>query len=292
MPVPAQMACTLVPAVTHDPRLPYIVRGYPEVLDRETAVALSTGELLSGYEDGEVYAFPGIETGMTESDWHFINQIDLPTVGDNFFKKAKSRSLLAPIEGTGEYAKHVLHHYFPDSKGDAVRFQKIVAATNESLRNLVRRLFPTYKFIGEDITWRFTKTESENIHFDSYGKADDVRHHVRLFVNFDTQPRLWAISHRVVEAINLYRDRVRPHRGPGANQFNSVLTSVIPWAECPRHFIAFAPGNAWLVNSQIVSHEIIFGRKLVACTFDVDPESMQTPAKHFPTIVEKALANI
>lgn len=226
------------------------------------------------YENGDVIVADSLDLPMQPEDWDFIKAIDLPPTLMLAVQKAREYDLMLPVTAAG-FPKHVLSYYFPGDLKKAVRFQQIMERVNKRVRRHVTDLFPCYDIVQEHITWRFTRTENEAIHFDSYaGNANDY-HNVRIFVNLDDKPRLWGVSHKVPAMIEKYPHLASLHDGEHPNLFNNVINKNVPWHEVPRHFVAFAPGNAWLVNSQLVSHEIIFGRKLLACVFSVDPKSMR-----------------
>jgi hypothetical protein len=48
-----------------------------------------------------------------------------------------------------------------------------------------------------------------------------------------------------------------------------------------RHHLAFAPGEVWLCESRLVSHQIYSGYRASAAMFYVKPESMDDPELRF-----------
>lgn len=248
------------------------------------------------YEDGKLILMDGIGAGLPidADEWAFLDKLVLPSVVDNNrVKKAKLKELLAPVDAA--YAKkHVLTAFGLDKNG-AVRFQGIIQRVNAELEKGVRALFPDYVIKNANATWRFTVTEAEEMHYDSYGYSTDEDHKVRLFVNMDNVPRLWGASHSMPAAVAVYADRIRQANvdlGEHPNLFNATLNKLMPWPEVPRTFLAFAPGAAWLVNSQLASHEIIFGRRMIGFTCDIEASSMQDPAKSFQSRAREALGSL
>jgi hypothetical protein len=287
----------LPPAFSRDERVRTAVALFADACDptgqSPDALLPDPQSVMASYEAGNVIAFPRSGLRLPESAWQFLSGMPIPVSDSNFIKKAKLRSLLAPVTAETWGVTHVLRAFFTEAD-DARQLQALIQNVNEQLRLLVAHLFPKYKVVGENITWRLTQTESEEMHYDSYGLDADPHHHVRVFVNLDTKPRLWGVGNPVDETIRLYRDRCRPHARPGqdANQFNGTLNKILPWEEIPRHFVAFAPGNLWLVNSQVVAHEIVFGRRMIAATFDVDPASMLDPSRLFAEVVRKTVTEV
>lgn len=263
---------------------------HPDVV---TKIRHAPVDVVTAYEAGDVVAFPSIGTLPLDSDdWAFINALKPPLDADKSIKKAKMKHVMIPV-GSVPDGEHVLNKLGIDARA-AEHLQGIISRVNAYLISFARLLFPSYRFLETDsgITWRFTVTESEEMHYDSYGGAEIENHHVRLFLNLDDRPRLWGIGNPVTRTLKIYRDRLAPYKHLHPNILNNEVNSALPWVEVPRHYAMFMPGNAWLVNSQLVAHEIIYGRKMVACTFEVDPRSMQDPSKSFNAKVRSAAAQI
>lgn len=249
-------------------------------------LASRADEIVANYEAGHVVVFPAVDLGLSVEDWTLLNSINAKAAENNWFKKAKLVALEAKFV-PGE--AHVLDHHCPGDRETAAKLQALVVRATARLRQIAKYMFPTYAVRGENITWRLTPNEGEPMHYDSYGFVADPHHHIRMFVNLDTCPRLWGVGPPVDVAIAAYRDRVREFDTFEANLFNAQLNLTLPWEEVARSHVAFAPGNVWLVNSQVVAHEIIYGRKMVACTFDVDPDSMTNRDMFFGDVVRRAL---
>jgi hypothetical protein len=255
------------------------------------ATHLPPEAMTTAYEAGKVLLFAkGIDLGLTDNDFRFINEIDPPEPDRKGAKKAKLRALLAEIPD--DYKQHILGAIVRSPK-QARRLQELVVSVTEKMQAYVQTWFPGYRIVNADgATWRFTRTEAESMHYDSYGTATDELHHVRLFVNLDNQPRLWGVSYPVSDILSQYCEQLRPAFNMHPNLLNAQLNKLLPWDELPRHYVAFPPGSAWLVNSQIVAHEIIYGRKMVAYTFDIDPTSMQNPERNFVNVVRNTIASL
>lgn len=297
MPLPLQMVCqrTAVSLSSYLPEWGTIPPGEQSALCQHHSHAAETilqnggqAKVQKTYEDGGLIIFDSAgNTMLKESDWHFLNSFQTGAKPDNRLKKAKMPDMLAPLPD--DYNQHVMS-LLGLTRDQAARLQGLIKKVNAYLRKLVGDLFPRYKVVGEGVTWRLTQTETEEMHFDSYGVATDENQKIRLFVNIDDKPRLWATSHVCTDAIRIYAGRLKGRDCTHPpNQFNNTLNKTMPWHEVPRNFFAFAPGSMWLVNSQIVSHEIIFGRKMIGFTCDVDPASMDAPEKSFQNITRKAL---
>lgn len=242
--------------------------------------------MLHHYEYNDVIVFKTAGLALTEDDWALINAINPPPSDDNWIKKAKLKALLAPHLPNKPHVLRTL------GVGEAKvgRVQELIRRVNAQLRAYVESWFPDYKILDDQsITWRFTPTESEAMHYDSYGVTANDYHNVRIFINLDDKPRLWGVGNPVDVTIKQHRDLCVPFENDHPNLFNAGLNKDLPWDQIPRHFVAFAPGNMWLVNSQTVAHEIIYGRKMIAATFACDPATMWKPEQSFVNVVKRAL---
>jgi hypothetical protein len=274
------------PTVSDNPR----VYTYGATYRDPTHASTMSQSFMESYEDSDLLLLLSAGLQLFDQDWALLNSIKPPVVQDNFAKKAKLRNLLADVT-MDNLPTHVLGR-LGLTLADAQHMQRVITSATDQLRLIVKGMFPMYKIVGEDITWRFTATEAEEMHYDSYGTTPTPHHHVRLFVNLDDKPRLWAISQRVENTMRTYRDRLKEANGLDPNSFNGRVNKLIPWDEMPRKYVTFMPGNAWLVNSQIVAHEIIYGRKMVACTFNVDPASMLDQKKSFNNVVRQTMKEV
>ena len=276
----------MLPAITVDPKVDTQVVYYDSPLAaRERGV-----DLREEYEDNKAILFEDAGLGITAEDWAFLDNINLPKINDNTYKKAKITQLVAPIT---DYSKHVLSGLFKNDRTTAERYRALVIAVTARVRKHVEGLFPGYRITDDSsITWRITLTDNEEIHYDSYGTSTSESHHVRVFVNLDSKPRLWGIGPVVDGTIKTYAERLAKHPVAHPNLFNATLNSVLPWHKIPRHYAAFVRNNMWMVNSQSVAHEAIFGRKLLACTYMCDPASIKDQSKSFQNLVRRTLKEI
>ncbi len=175
------------------------------------------------------------------------------------------------------------------SIGDAKQLQKLMVRVTQQVRTYVRTWFPMYEVVDDQsITWRLTQTESEPMHYDSYGVDPNDHHNVRVFINLDTKPRVWGLSRKVQDMIKIYSELMLPEKNQHPNLFTAALTKKLPWDKIPRTFVSFAPLNMWLVNSQVVAHEIIYGRRMLAATIACKPSSMVHKDLHFVDVVRNA----
>lgn len=263
-------------------RVPDYFVPLPTVTGAELVRTYESGCLLHGsLEDA------GIEIRDPEAlAWY------LPVSNDNATKKMCIASMEAPLDETiWSRNRHALTR-LTSGLAFARRIQAEARSLVAQMRRRVISWFPAYRVIGENITWRFTVTEHEEIHYDAYGDDSTDNHYVRFFINLDELPRLWGLSWPVTQMLRTFRSRCALGFHLHPNRLNAHVNRVVPWREVPRHYVAFAPGAVWLGNSQILAHEIVFGRRCLAGSFVIAPESMQDPQQSFVNSVRATIKEL
>lgn len=249
----------------------------------------SLGDLIvSWYEKGDVIIF---DKPWLKLDLEFLRSLPVLETAEMYLKKAKPKALLLPLNAES-FPEHILGKMFPGDLEKAHRYQEQILTVTEQICRFVDYTFPGYKIIDRDrYSWRFAMTENEGLHWDSYGLEPDDSSSVRVFVNLDDQPRVWEVSHKVETVIEAYKVKknLRRHKDMHPNLLNAQLNLDLPLKKLPRHRVEFAPLSMWLVNSQIVGHEIVYGRKMLAYTFRVDPSTLRNPENDFVKRVRRAM---
>ena len=225
------------------------------------------------YETGRVVVMDQVPI---DPNYDLLWNVEFPE-GSDSLKKIKHYELLKPIQN----AKHALVRIFGDETQLAEAFQKEVARITDILFAAAAQLFPTYKFLQEDMTWRFAVTHTEGLHFDVYDGVADL-HVLRLFVNLDSFPRVWYLGDRLETVLSKYD--IDESWGDDPNRWNERLTKEYGGdtfgyqpSSSPQHIALFAPGSMWIAHSQYVPHGPLFGRRMVALSIRVDPKSMHDP---------------
>ena len=160
-----------------------------------------------------------------------------------------------------------------------------IAAANAQIKESIRALFPMYYSLNcMNLTWRFSLTENEDLHFDTFRDGAPVparfrAHRIKFFINLDSEPRQWWTSHILPETLKVGRD-VLPDRLPNdINQVNYVINQAGPLAGGPHHKIHYPTFTAVFGNGEAVSHAIIYGRRMVAGEFECATGDMLDPGK-------------
>jgi hypothetical protein len=155
--------------------------------------------------------------------------------------------------------------------------------------------FPTYEPFRFIPSVRLTRTLFENLHWDNHSIDDDF-HQARIFANLDSRPRIWNVSHRFTDWVRRYYTQHDLGRFAGAdpNLMLDYITGDVfggtrrTWMDNqPRHRVAFEPGEVWLGESRMISHQIYYGESAIVYMWFVRAASMANPANRFNVLVEQ-----
>ena len=142
---------------------------------------------------------------------------------------------------------------------------------------------------------RLTQTLFEHLHWDEHRIEGDF-HTARVFANLDTRPRIWHLSHRFPEIVRmLYREHdLGRFAGRDPNELLSYINGEVlgglteKWKDkLPRHRIAFEPGEIWVGESRLLSHQIYYGEAALVYMWFVEAGSMANPDKRFNRQIEE-----
>jgi hypothetical protein len=174
------------------------------------------------------------------------------------------------------------------------RAARALQQAHDALLRLYELCFPNYDSFRLVPSVRLTRTLFENLHWDNHSIDDDF-HQTRIFANLDTRPRIWSISYQ-------FTDFVRDHyveydlgrfAGKDPNLMIHFITGKIlggtrkTWMDSlPRHRVAFDPGEVWLGESRLLSHQIFYGEAAMVYMWLVNNASMTDPANRFNERVE------
>ena len=164
--------------------------------------------------------------------------------------------------------------------------QAQIAGFNAEFRRGLSVLFPAYHSLwAANITWRLTHTVEEGMHFDSFDRgsplapAGKALHRIKIFMNIDREPRLWRTSLDLPGALAACRDKLPDELPDDVNVLNSVIDKVGALKAVPFHKLAYPTMSAVICNSEVVAHEVVYGRRVIGGEFLCSQEDMLDPAK-------------
>ena len=165
--------------------------------------------------------------------------------------------------------------------------QAQIASFNGQLRTALALLFPRYRSLEEgNITWRLTETIEEGLHLDVFkgGKplppSSKSRHRVKIFINIDRELRRWRTSRDLPGLLRAGRDALPDELPDEINVVNDVIDKLGVLEAQPCHKVAYPTMSALIVNAEVVAHEVVYGRRMVAAEFGCAREDMLDPARH------------
>lgn len=174
------------------------------------------------------------------------------------------------------------------------RASRVLEHAHDELLSLFDLCFPNYEAFRQVPSIRLTQTLFENLHWDNHSIEDDF-HQARIFANLDSRPRIWNVGHRLPDWLRLHYDEYDLGRfaGKDPNLLIDFITREVlggtrkTWMDHePRHRVAFEPGEVWLAESRLISHQIYYGEAAMVYMWFVTPQSMANPANAFNSRVE------
>ena len=287
-----------------------LIERHPDVADYIVEMSLreiaSRGGVADLFEEGQLVL---IKDYRLDFDFEALAALSKSTesIGDPELRR-KLKKLTAPQFFEGKAPKEKDGKLiFPDRvrqaiydtlcRGDGELFSRAAGALRHSHEEALRIFeicFPGYEPFRFIPSLRLTRTMFENLHWDNHSIDDDF-HQARIFANLDTRPRIWSISHRFTDWV---RQHYREHdlsrfAGKDPNLMLDHIAGAIlggtkkTWMDNePRHRVAFEPGEVWLGESRLISHQIYYGEAAMVYMWFVHVCSMANPANRFNNQVE------
>jgi hypothetical protein len=183
-------------------------------------------------------------------------------------------------------------------RGERDTFERASTALQNAHSEILRIFeicFPNYEQFRFIPSVRLTRTLFENLHWDNHSIDDDF-HQARIFTNLDTRPRLWNVSHRFTDWVGRHYDEYDLERfaGKDPNLMLDFITGEVfggtrrTWMDRqPRHRVAFDPGEVWLGESRLISHQIVYGESAAVYMWFVKAATMSNLNNRFNLRVEE-----
>lgn len=213
----------------------------------------------------------------------------------NFFEGASPKL----IDGSPHFEEPVRQAIYDTlCRGDRDLFDRAARALRYSHEEALRIFgicFPRYEAFRFVPSVRLTRTMFENLHWDNHSIDGDF-HQARVFANLDTRPRIWSVGHRFPDWLRLHYDEYGLQRfaGKDPNLLIDFITGEVlggtrnTWMDNePRHRVAFEPGEVWLGESRMISHQIYYGEAAMVYMWFVKVATMVAPDRRFNAQVER-----
>jgi hypothetical protein len=224
------------------------------------------------YEQDKVILFPSFPV---PADLDYLAQVSLP---EDFKKIGLVSGICQPLVScwSAETKDFVIKNRLFETglpPVEVIYLHQQICQIFQHLMDHVPKLFPRYRFMENagNITFRFCPTRDEGMHIDSFPGTSRI-HRVKLFVNFDTEPRQWRVSCSSFDLIQRLRRQLPDPLPDNMNEVNRLLNGLI--AEVPAHEVHFPRLSCVLANGETVAHQVVYGNRMVAFEWRVDPETM------------------
>jgi hypothetical protein len=267
-----------------NPNLPNYFVSRPEVTSAATARSV-----VDSYEAAEVITFPNLKIDIDHQFWSGLET-------DLFPELKKFGPVLNPDLDQNEQ-----HRRLRNGLVERGLDKRMARQMCDHFLSLCAQVLPVYEAIFSDyeferrkVMWRLNTIMAENLHVDTYKHETEV-HFARMFINLDTQPRIWHTSWRAQDMVEQAAGKIPPKqldkldRGQVWSRLNASFfgkNSREWWDDQPRHIAFFAPGDIWVVDSRQVAHQIFYGRRALSIDFSVPKALMKNPGRHYLEIAQ------
>ncbi len=172
------------------------------------------------------------------------------------------------------------------SESVAGYLQHQIRTCNDQMREALRILFPRYHSLScGNITWRLTDTPKSIMHIDHFNTDEATRdsvdrnHKIKVFINIDVEPRRWRTSFTLPEILARYQPQLSRVLPPRRNLIAWRCADLDLLKNAPAHEVAYPLMSAVIVNADVVSHQVISGKRVIAGEFFCEERDMLDPSK-------------
>ena len=267
-----------------NPNLPNYFVSRADITSADTA-----SSVVDEYEAANVITFPNLKVDIDHGFWGRVDTDEYPEL-------KKFGPVLMPDLSESEQHRRLRNGLVGKGldKTTAGQMCDHFMSICRQLLPVYETVFSHYQFERRKVMWRLNTIRAENMHVDTYKRETEL-HFARMFVNLDSQPRIWHTSWRIQDMVQQAMGTIPPgqlkklDRGQVWSKLNSSFfgqNSREWWDEQPRHIAFFGPGDVWVVDSRQVAHQIFYGRRALSIDFSVSKQHMKDPARHYLEIAE------
>lgn len=270
-----------MPKLFLNPNLPDYFLSAPEVTS-----AADARSYVDEYEGAKVIYFPNLRAAIDHSFWADLEADKHPAL-------KKFGIVLSPDhDGVEQHRRQLIAHGLDKALTKTMCDQ--IQAIYNLLIPVYCAIFSDYSFNRQKVVWRLNTIRAENMHVDTY-KSEVEHHFARMFINLDTQPRIWHTSWTIQDMVRQAKGRIPQEelegltRGQVWSKLNATFfgkNSREWWDGQPRHIAFFEPGDVWVVDSRQVAHQIFYGRRALSIDFSVPKEHMKNPQVQYLEIAK------
>lgn len=277
---------------------PLIIERNPDVDDN--IVVLDRHETIAGYaatygdriaewyEDHKLIVIP---FWPITADLDYLQGLTMP---DSFAKAGSANGIDRPLyerKGNALVSKNPITSLKADVAVQ-VYLRDQIAKIFDQLRGDLPLLFPRYGLKEANITFRYTPTASDGaMHLDVFQATSNV-HRVKLFINMDTDYRVWTTSYDLLRVMEIYKDKFQDlSPDVDRNSLNALINERIG-AIAPRHTIRYPGLSCVMGNGETVLHEVVSGNRMIAMEYMAGIDSMLHPEKYIGTTLPQHMRDL
>jgi len=132
----------------------------------------------------------------------------------------------------------------------------------------VADLLPRYRSVNwVNCTFRFTRTENEGPHLDTFNKGRPLSRRLprlKLFLNVDSKPRIWNVGPTLPDVLRRSAGALGASLPNDVNVLNHRINESKFLEQCGYVRVEIPPRGIVFANGATVVHQVIFGERMVA----------------------------
>jgi|SaaInlStandDraft_7_1057024.scaffolds.fasta_scaffold01969_5 hypothetical protein len=233
------------------------------------------------------HKIPIIDNFLDNKKIVFLNNNLNLLFNDNYLQKLKKDDFKKYKEFKKARKIKSILKYINVSNDTKDKINDIFKEIDNNITNVVKKIFNS-EITKIDKTFRFTLTENENLHFDTFQPPKKDENIIRVFINLDDIHRVWNNSYNIYQYIDKYKKEIICEMNlknihltydgekTGINRF--IVNEVMKSSQIddinyyykngfPKIINKFSPGSIWICDSIVNSHQIIYGKKCISYKF-------------------------
>jgi hypothetical protein len=146
---------------------------------------------------------------------------------------------------------------------------------------LVTQIFPPYSTVDwENCTFRFTNTQNEDAHLDSFDGGRPFpeigkRPRLKFFLNVDSAPRIWNVGPTLPDILKASQGALGARLPSDLNVLCHRVNASGILKEMPTVRVEIPPRGIVFANGATVLHQVVFGQRMVSLEGFVPKSSLQ-----------------
>jgi hypothetical protein len=147
---------------------------------------------------------------------------------------------------------------------------------------LIARIFPSYHGVDwQNCTFRFSKTENEEPHLDSFNGGVPMPLPMQLprlkfFMNVDSEPRIWNVGPSLPDLLRFSEGALGQSLPADLNALCAKVNGSGIMARAPYVRVEIPPRGIVFANGATVVHQVLYGNRMVGLEGFMPASSLQS----------------